>query len=238
MEQKRIWELDALRGLSILIMVVLHFICNLTDFYGILVLEDPRVFDFVLYWGGKIFLLLSGICVTLGSHPVRRGLIVLVCGLLFSAVTAGMYLLNFADRSLIIYFGVLHCLGCCMLLWPLLRKLPNWPMAVLGVLIVTVGLYFNECVSVTFPWLIPFGLFPSNLSTSDYFPLLPNLGFFLIGAVIGRTLYARKTTLFPRVNARNILIRFLTACGRHSLWIYLLHQPVLTGLIGLYLTFS
>ena len=49
--------------------------------------------------------------------------------------TVGMYLLDFADRGSIIYFGVLHCLGVCMLLWPLFRKCPVWLLAALGVIL-------------------------------------------------------------------------------------------------------
>ena len=65
----------------------------------------------------------------------------------------------------------------------------------------------------------------------DYFPLLPGFGWFLLGAVIGRTAYRKKQSLLPRVNAANPVIRFFSFCGRHSLLIYMLHQPVLIGLL-------
>ena len=59
---------------------------------------------------------------------------------------------------------------------------------------------------------------------------------FLLGAVIGRTAYRKKQSLLPRVNAANPVIRFFSFCGRHSLLIYMLHQPVLT--IGTILIFG
>ena len=118
--KKRIWELDVLRGVCILGMVLVHLIYDLQTFFSLPFLTNSELFSLIKQWGGVLFLLISGICVTLGSHPVRRGLIVFACGLLCSAVTAGMYVLNMADKSIIIYFGVLHCLGVCMLLWPLL----------------------------------------------------------------------------------------------------------------------
>lgn len=227
--KKRIWELDVLRGICILAMVAVHVIFDLVYLYGVLTLQGAGQWLFMLLtqWGGVLFLLISGICVTLGTHPVRRGLTVLGCGLLCTLVTWLMYTLGFMDKSVIIYFGVLHCLGVCMLLWPLMKKLPLWALGALGTAMVAVGLYIPRLL-VDHPWLIPVGFVYPGFSSSDYFPLLPNLGFFLLGAVLGLTLYRRKQTLLPKVNEKNLLIRFFSACGKLSLFIYLLHQPLIT----------
>ena len=233
--KKRIWELDVLRGVCILGMVVVHLIYDLQTFFSLPFLADSRLFDLIKQWGGVLFLLISGICVTLGSHPVRRGLIVFACGLLCSAVTAGMYFLNMADKSIIIYFGVLHCLGVCMLLWPLLKRLPVWALGLLGLGLTVLGLWISGNVVVDFPWLIPLGLVPGDFASSDYFPLLSNLGFFLVGAFLGKTLYRKKETLLPRVNPANPVLAFFTRLGKWSLPVYLLHQPIITGLLYLIL---
>lgn len=227
--KKRIWELDAFRGLCIIGMVIVHLIYDLVDLYRIVDWDYPQWFAFVKDWGGLLFLVLSGICVTLGSRSVRRGLIVLSCGLICTAVTYGMYRLELSGKSIIIYFGVLHCLGICMLLWPLLKKSPIWLLAVLGIVLTAAGFYV-ETLRVDTPWLIPFGLLYRGFASSDYFPLLPNLGYFLLGAALGRLIYRQKESLFPKINEKNIILRFLQFCGRHSLWIYLLHQPVLSGI--------
>lgn len=228
--KKRIWELDAFRGLCLLGMVVVHLMFDLVHLYRIIDWEYPSWFSFVKNWGGILFILLSGICVTLGRHHIKRGLAVIGCGLLVSAVTVGMYLLNFYDKSIIIYFGVLHCLGVCMLLWAVFRKLPDWALILLGIAMAAVGLYIRNRSTVNFPWLIPLGFWPPQFYTSDFFPLLPNLGYFLLGAVAGRHLYAKKESLLPQVNDQNCIIRFLSFCGRQSLWIYMGHQPVLSGI--------
>lgn len=233
--KKRIWELDVLRGVCILGMVVVHLIYDLQTFFSLPFLADSRLFDLIKQWGGVLFLLISGICVTLGSHPVRRGLIVFACGLICSAVTAGMYFLNMADKSIIIYFGVLHCLGVCMLLWPLFKRLPVWALGLLGLGLTVLGLWISGNVVVDFPWLIPLGLVPGDFASSDYFPLLSNLGFFLVGAFLGKTLYRKKETLLPRVNPANPVLAFLTLLGKWSLPVYLLHQPIITGLLYLIL---
>jgi len=233
--KKRIWELDALRGIAILVVILIHLTYDLVVLFDVWDLKDPRLFHFSQDWGGVIFFVISGICATMGSRPVRRGITVILCGMVITLVTTGMYLLKFTGKGIIIYFGVLHSLGTCMLLWPLFRKLPTWLLAVLGAAIAAVGLYVLSHVRVSFPWLIPVGFLTPGFSSSDYFPLLPNLGYFLMGAVLGRTLYRKKLSLLPKVNAQTPVLRFLCFCGRQSLLIYLLHQPVLAGAIALLL---
>ena len=231
--KKRIWELDASRGLFLLLMIAFHLWYDLIYLYGVVELTVPRLYAFVSDWGGVLFILISGICATLGSHPVKRGLQVLGCGLIITAVTAGLYLLGFAGKELIIYFGILHCLGSCMLLWARLSKLPTPVLAVLGAAMIAAGLYLRHYVRVDLPWLIPFGLTGRSFVSSDYFPLLPNLGYFLAGAFLGRLVYAKKQTLLPCVDPEHPVVRFFSFFGKHSLFIYLLHQPVLTGLVGI-----
>ena len=235
--KKRIWELDALRGLFIAGMVLVHLTYDLVDLYGVIPKDGLTIYKFLLDWGGILFFLISGICVTLSTHCEKRGILVFCMGMVCTAVTAGAVLLKLADPSLIIYFGVLHCLGLCMMLWPLFRKLPPWALGLIGAVIIAAGLYLDRCVRVDFPWLIPLGLYTRGFASSDYFPILPNLGYFLVGALLGRTLYRDKESLMPNANLKNPVIRFFLFCGKHSLIIYLLHQVVLVGVIGLILYF-
>ena len=214
-------------------MLIVHFVYDLTELYRLVSWQPGDTFAWVQRWGGVLFLLLSGICVTLGRRSIRRGLIVFGCGLVCTAVTVGMYRLGLSGNGIQIYFGVLHCLGMCMILWPVFRRLPWWVLLPLGLGIIMTGLWVFEPMRVSYPWLLPLGIQPQGLITSDYFPLFPNLGFFLLGSALGKTLYRRQQSLLPRVNDRNFLLRFLQLCGRQSLWIYLLHQPVFSGLFAL-----
>lgn len=225
--KKRVWELDAARGLCILAMVLVHLIFDLVELYGVVAWDYPVWFSFLKDWGGVVFLLISGISATLGHRSVRRGVIVFLCGMLCTAVTYGLYRLHFATEGIVIRFGVLHCLGCCMVLWAAVKKMPSTLLGVLGILLAAVGLYLRTR-TVSFPWLMPLGFVYPGFVSSDYFPLLPHFGFFLIGAVIGRKLYPEKRTLFPKITDQCAIVRFLTLCGRHSLAIYLLHQPILS----------
>ena len=119
---KRIWEIDFLRGLLIPGMILIHLVYDVTVLYRLADWPWPRWYVLLQYNYGALFVALSGVSVTLGSRCVRRGLTVLAWGMVCTAVTAGMYLLGMADRGVLIYFGVLHCIGVCMLLWPVFRR--------------------------------------------------------------------------------------------------------------------
>lgn len=230
--KKRIWELDALRGVCVLGMVAVHLVYDLTQLSGLVEWTYPRWFSLIKDWGGVLFLLISGVCVTLGSRNLRRGVIVLGCGMVCTAVTFAMAALGLSDPAIVIWFGVLHCLGACMLLWSVLEKLPVKAMVILGALLALAGLALRRMV-FSFPWLIPLGFVTEGFASSDYFPLLPHLGFFLLGAALGRTVYREKRSLLPRVPENNPILRFFRFCGRNSLIIYLLHQPIILAAVEL-----
>jgi uncharacterized membrane protein len=230
---KRIWELDAFRGICVIGMVIVHLVFDLAVMYQLVDWKLPGWFLLVQNWGGVLFLLISGISATLGRRSLYRGAVVFGCGMLVTAVTVGMYLLGMANQAIIIYFGVLQCLGVCMMVWPLFKKLPWLCIALLGTAMVALGLWLAEQPPVDVYWLMPFGLPWRNFYTSDYFPLFPNLRFFLLGAALGRTLYGKKQSLLPNVNENHPVLSFLRLCGKHSLWIYLAHQPILSGLFML-----
>lgn len=228
MSKDRIWELDALRGLCILGMIAVHLVFDFVFFTD----AEPNLptwFSYIQQYGGLLFILISGICATLGTRTLRRGVIVFGAGLAVSYVTL------FADfvvgvGGIRIWFGILHLLGLCMVLYPLFRRLPWWALAVLGAAFVALGIWM-ETVRVSVNFLFPLGLCGERFFTgSDFFPVFPGLGCFLLGAALGKTLYRSGKTRLPKVPSDYAPLRFLRFCGRNSLWFYLLHQPVLLGL--------
>lgn len=228
MNRKRIWELDALRGALLIGMIGIHLIYDLVDLFGIVPWVYPRWYDLFKNNYGALFLVLSGVSVTLGSHPVSRGFRVFLGGMACTAVTAGMYVLGFTDRGIIIYFGVLHCLGVCMMLWPLMK---HWNSCLTGLAAAAmwwIGMLLRTR-GFSFPWLTVLGFAPWGFVSSDYFPLFPSLGYFLLGTLLGKHFYADRQTRFPGGIARFPILQWM---GRHSLTIYLLHQPVLALAVG------
>lgn len=236
--KKRIWELDAARGFCIFCMFFVHLFFDLVSFGFIHVHRNNFLIRFFFDgWGGALFFVISGISATLGSRSVKRGLLVACCALLVSAVTIGIDLIGFS-RGMGIYFGVLHCLAVCMVLWPLFRKTEALGekkqllvLGLLGVLFVAAGLWMRQYI-LPHNFLMAIGL-RGPLGSGDYFPVFPYLGFFLLGAVVGKTLYKTRESRFPNVSQRNVFVRFFCWLGRHSLPVYLIHQPVFFGLVYL-----
>lgn len=227
MEKSRISELDIFRGICILGVFVSHIYFDLSEIFG-LSLPMPEALLLLFHYGGILFVLLSGVCVTLGSRSVRRGLIVLGCGLLITVVTL-IYGKIAGTHTVDVLFGVLHLLGICMLLYPLLRCLSTGVLSVFGVLVVGLGYWF-ETLTVTARWLFPLGLTAEGFYSADFWPLFPHLGFFMLGIVLGRTVYREKKPLIPTLQGKG---RFLSFVGRHSLILYLAQQPVTMGVLYL-----
>jgi uncharacterized membrane protein len=85
----------------------------------------------------------------------------------------------------------------------------------------------KKALALRSDWLLPFGLHSPTFSAFDYFPLIPWLGVFLVGAALGKSVYASRRSLLPWRMPRT----FVNFAGRHSLLIYIAHQPVIMGVL-------
>lgn len=234
-KKERIWELDAFRGIAIIGVVIVHLIFDLTYFLDMNV-KTPAWFDFIQENGGVLFIILSGICVTLGHSFLKRGFIVLGAGLVITWVTYVMYLTGLAGKDIVIYWGILHLLGFCMILYGLIKKLPLYVLPAVAVLLIVSGYIITKKAYDLNGFariLAIFGFVPYGFVTGDYFPVLPHLGWFITGVFLGRTLYRKQVSLLPKVPYKALPVRILSFIGRHSLIIYLLHQPVISGIVAI-----
>lgn len=242
--EKRLHFLDALRGFTLLNMIAYHGLWNLVYLFGIRApwyTGTPGYF-----WQQAIcwtFIVLSGFCWNLGRSHLKRGAVVFSGGILVTAVTC------IAMPGSRIIFGVLTCLGSCtLLLIPLEKWLKKVP-AGLG-LAVSFGSFavlrnvsrgalgFESLVLAALPDWLYRDLFTTYLGfphrgffSADYFPLIPWFFLFVTGYFLFRVLDGRG--LNERLFARG-RVPVLNWMGRHSLLIYLLHQPVLYGLCLLF----
>lgn len=231
---QRIVLLDHIRGFTLLNMIAYHALWDLTHLFDVSLPWYDGLGAYV--WQQAIcwtFILLSGFCWPMGKRPLKRGLTLVVCSGLICLTTVLMV----PDQP--IYFGVLTLLSVCtLLLIPLerlLRHVPPAAGAAVSALLFAVTrnlgqgqLGFEGWVIAQLPdqfyygWAAAFLGFPdASFRSSDYFPLLPWMFLFAAGYFLKRMLPDDFICRFP---LRAGPIAFL---GRHSLTVYLLHQPVL-----------
>ncbi|MGI6649262.1 MAG: heparan-alpha-glucosaminide N-acetyltransferase [Bacillota bacterium] len=227
MSIKRIWELDFLRGIALFGMLYFHLIFDLNEFF-----DYPITYAHgFTHYAGKVsvilFILVSGISCRFSRNNLRRGLQLLGIALIITMLThsvnyLGLRLIHQPLPNIGIKFGILHFFGVSILLYPVFKTINRYALAILGSLIIGLG----ELISArTFShnYFFFLGMINEKFYSVDYYPLLPWLGVFLIGIVLGKFLYQEKKSLFP-FTIRNSMINIL---GRNTLLIYLIHQPVL-----------
>jgi uncharacterized membrane protein len=126
-----------------------------------------------------------------------------------------------------ITFGILHCIAVASILtWPLVR----FPIVALlvGIGVIAVGTQVQLAVFDA-PWLNWVGLMTHKPATEDYVPLFPWLGVVCIGIAAGAWLDAREFRPLQGIARR--APAWLNWLGRHSLLVYMVHQPLLIGVL-------
>ncbi len=239
-QKPRYGLLDTLRGLCVLSMVCYHAVYDLVYIKGVQISWFPETPGYV--WQQSIcwaFILLSGLCQGISRRHVPHGLILVACGAAVSLVT-GLVMPQEA-----IHYGVLTFLGLAALLLYLLDllcerlclRLPVWAGLILAAVLffltrgVPQGYLGFEGLRLLnlpaalyrFDWLAVLGFPSSTFVSSDYFPLIPWFFLYLAGYFLwGLFKQSEKARSFLTPGFRP-----LAFLGRHSLLIYLLHQPVL-----------
>jgi len=230
-------EIDITRGIAILMMVIFHTVFDIT-FFGIMPVNVATGF-----WRGfamataSLFLLVVGISLVV-SHArsagkltgsaltkkfLYRGAGIFALGLLITLAT-WWYL-----HEGFVIFGILHLIGVSVMLSPLFFRFRKYNI-LLGLVCIAIGLFIGTVQGPI--WLLPLGIYPPAFTSVDYTPLFPWFGVVLIGLGVGEFLYAGGTRHFsipPVPKLINVPLSFL---GRHSLIIYLIHQPIIILLLG------
>lgn len=228
----RLAIIDALRGVALLLMFAYHFCFDL-NYYGFTHFD----FNHDGFWLGArsvivtLFLLLVGISLQLANtHGIRwrsvwRRLLMLATAA--GGVTIASAIL-FPNSY--IFFGILHFIAVASLLsLPFLRY--RWLALFVGMGLLWLGIGFSDPLfnQAHLQWL---GLMTYKPITEDYVPLLPWFGVVLLGVFIGSGLLkanGKITTWQGNAGAWSLL----RLAGRHSLLLYLIHQPILLALLYL-----
>lgn len=229
----RFSEIDIVRGVAILLMIVFHAGFDL-DFYELRHFEmDAGIWLIMARTVQFIFILTTGMTLSIaywkrhakGSADstwsrARHALKLLFWAMVITSVTWKL----FGDQF--VRFGILHFYAVSILLSIPLLRLRGWN-AMLGLIVLGVSIPLST-LSTQSAWLFPFGITKPDFFSLDYFPLFPWFGLFLIGVALGGGFYQKhrptiKLTLPP-----------LEWLAQHSLVIYLIHQPLIVGLIQLF----
>ena len=245
--QGRLALVDALRGFTLLNMLAFHLIYDLSALFGVPIdwfWQTPGRLWQKLIAGSFIFL--SGFSIPFSRSGLRKGVLLLGCGMLLSLATW------LVMPSQLIRFGVLHFLGAAALIWtaarPLFERVPPPALLAAGVLLFLFtgttqqGFWgFGGQPLVALPqalyagrWLFPLGFPGPGFYSADYFPLLPWFFLFLAGSAAHRIALASGRAVFLLRHP----LPLLSALGRHTLIVYLLHQPVLYGLCWLWFSLA
>ncbi len=240
----RVGILDEIRGFAIICMVVYHAMYDLKYLFGI----DVPVFfegwfDIIRDIFAGTFIFISGMVCRYSSNNLKRGAQCFFIGMIMT------FVIPFFSNGTIM-FGILHFLGVSMMLFGLGQKLFDLLPSVVGlavsiilyILTMNVGLenvsgiihpgYFGvpHLFQLHFPMeaynvgvLFPLGLHDASFASSDYFPMLPWFFLFIAGSYFG--IFAKNGSL-PKF-CYPTHIKWLAAVGRYTIWIYVLHQPVL-----------
>lgn len=226
----RIAGVDALRGLAICLMIAYHFAFDLR-WFGV----TQSDFERGAFWIAarstilSSFLLLVGVSLVLAARAgtpfpafARRVATIAACAIAVSLAS------HFAFPRTWIHFGVLHCIAVASLAaWPLRRR--PWTALALGTTVVALGLTVSDPAFDTrvLSWI---GFTTFKPPTEDYVPLAPWAGLVFAGIALGAALARREFAVLDPLAPWPAALRWL---GRHSLAVYMLHQPLLLGSLWL-----
>ena len=228
------WQLlDLLRGVAILAMVVFHFAWDLY-YFGYSRVDVTQDFGWVLFQKSILtsFLLLVGVGLVLGHGAGirwrafwRRWAFLVVAALL---TTAGTYWM-FPDYF--VFFGVLHAIALFSLMALPFLRLRWWITALVGVTVIAANFAWNDVVfeQRSLAWI---GFWPTSPPTSDVVPVFPWFGVVLLGVALMRLMMASPlVTGISAWRSQQPVVRGVAWLGRWSLPFYLLHQPVIIGVL-------
>ena len=230
--------LDLVKGITLLSMIAYHGTYDLVYLYHIKIPwfhgEPGYLWQQSICW---TFILLSGMCFSLGRRPVKRGLILTGCGLIITLVTV------LVMPESIVIMGVLNFFGLATLrtafLQPALRRIPSYagiPVSFLLFLLtreIPNGyLGFEGLRLAALPrflyqgkLMMVLGFTYDGFNSPDYLSVIPWLFLFLTGYYFWKLLENLNNSFTAFLSQSKC--RPLEIIGKNTLPVYMLHQPAL-----------
>jgi uncharacterized membrane protein len=238
---ERFWEIDFARGAAVLAMLAFNWQFAL-GYFGLLNFSASSGFWwFFARATAAAFIFIAGLALSvsfagasrelsdkgLREKYLKRGAKLFGLGML---VTLATWL--FLGEGFVV-FGVLHLIGFSIILAIPFLRLPSKTVFVAAAAAVLAGIFLSS-QRFDFPWLLWLGFVPKDFYSMDYLPVLPWFGVVLFGLAFGKTIYpaAKRRFGVPEVGG-SFFAKSFCFLGRHSLAVYVLHQPLLLALLYL-----
>jgi len=231
--QSRLVRLDMLRAVALLGMICYHFGWNLA-FFGYLApgTATRGGWAFLAHVVAGSFLFIVGFSLYLAHGQRFQGYCfalrqIKICAA--AALVSGITWIIFPN--LFVYFGILHHIALASFIGLIFLRLPLWGNVMIALVVLLLPFYWRPLVS---PFWAPLGLNAAPPSSLDYVPLFPWFSAVVLGISCARVmqhhglLFLLEGEIRPRFP--NKLLQW---AGRHSLFVYLIHQPLLWGALYL-----
>lgn len=237
----RVGLFDELRGFAIICMVIYHAMYDLKYLHGIDVpIFFESWFDVIRDIFAGMFMFISGTVCKYSSNNIKRGAQCFFIGMMMT------FIMPFFMNGTVL-FGILHFMGISMMIYGLCEGILNKIPSIVGIIICVFLFIFTMNVQngylgfggfaiIDIPSkayevgvLFPLGIAGNGFYSADWFPLLPWLFVFIAGSYFGT--YAKNGDLPKWVYP--VHIKWLATVGRYTIWVYILHQPILYFLFNL-----
>ena len=232
----RVDAVDCARGVALIGMAIYHLSWDLADFR----LASPMLpftpqMRLLSHIVASAFLALVGVSLALAHRnglnvrPFWRRLAI-VAGAA-ALVTLGSFVFAPSEP---ITFGILHCIAVANLIAAPFVTAPAWASLAMGFAAIAAP-WLGRSALFDPPWLLWLGLGEALPNTLDWRPLLPWAGAVFLGLGVARlpgiVTWVKRPERW-RWRAVSAPARAICFAGRHSLPIYLVHQPILIGLLA------
>lgn len=218
----RIEEVDFFRGIALILMIIFHIFFDLEEFFNYDIVKESIFINLLGKTSSTLFIIIAGISSHLSRNNKKRSLLIFLYASIISFITYLYSPISF------IGFGILHFLAFSIFFADYFKKLSAPKLIFLSCIIISLGIYFKKIIMPN-NILFPLGLVSAQYSSLDFFPIFPNLGIFFIGLAVGKIFYKQKK---PRL-FKDFPIKSINFLGRHSLFIYLIHQPLILAFLFL-----
>ncbi len=243
--RRRIGLLDDLRGFAVVCMIFYHAFYLLSEVFNF----SSGNWLFKAFMPAQpfiagIFIAVSGVSSRLSRSNAKRGFKLLAVALALTFATV-VLLPKIGLNDFGIYFGILHFLSVSMLIFALAKPAlnhinPAWGIVLCAVLYILTANIREGYLGIApdfkliipaplydLPYLFPLGIYGKSFHSADYFSLLPNIFVFLAGTYFG--VYVKEGRL-PKWTYKS-RIKIFGVLGKHALLVYILHVPVIYGII-------